>query len=362
MRGGIETGDRLVERGRNDLVADRDDGADGHLVDRESLSGFGKRRLHEDFMRRRHRSWNLTACVIASALALRLPSSLHLETFEERITMRRHAVTAFAVALVLFGLTSSNLTGQGQKPGAPTAPVNSPTSGDYDTADIRVLTPGVVFSSGMPDLAAEFTKQTGKKVGINVIGMGTIVSEMQKRTPPPDVIVLPFQLMTTLALDGGVAGAFIPLGRNRMGLAVRAGAPKPDISTVEKLAAVLKSAKAVMRSNPASRTMVATLIDDVLKRPEFAGVNAPASTNGEGGQALARGDGDMAIQTISQILPYKEIELVGPLPAELGAWIDTGIAVSARATHAEDAKALIRYLLRPESNTTWKPKGLERFE
>ena len=117
-----------------------------------------------------------------------------------------------------------------------------------------------------------------------------------------------------------------------------------------------------MRSNPASRTMVALLIDNVLKRPEFAGVNAPPSTKGEGGQALAAGEGDMAIQTISQILPYKEIELVGPLPRELGDWIDTMVAVSARAAHREDARAFIRFLLRPESTTVWKPKGLERFE
>jgi molybdate transport system substrate-binding protein len=169
--------------------------------------------------------------------------------------------------------------------------------------------------------------------------------------------------MNTLALDGGVmAGTMQPFGRHPMGLAVRAGAPKPDISTVEKFAAAIKGAKAVMRSNPASRTMVATLIDDVLKRPEFAGVNAPASTNGEGGQALARGEGDMAIQTISQILPYKEIELVGPLPKELGAWIDTMVAVPARATHPDDAKALIRYLLRPESNKVWTPRGLLRLQ
>jgi molybdate transport system substrate-binding protein len=91
-------------------------------------------------------------------------------------------------------------------------------------------------------------------------------------------------------------------------------------------------------------------------------VNAPPSKKGEGGQALAAGEGDMAIQTISQILPYKEIELVGPLPAELGAWIDTAIAVSSRATHANDGRALIQYLLRPESNQVWKPRGLERFE
>jgi molybdate transport system substrate-binding protein len=107
---------------------------------------------------------------------------------------------------------------------------------------------------------------------------------------------------------------------------------------------------------------VATIIDDMFKRPEFAGVNAPPSVKGEGGQALARGEGDMAIQTISQILPYKEIELVGPVPQEYGLWIDTCVAVSSRATHAEDARAFIRYLLRPESSKVWKPKGMERFE
>jgi len=277
--------------------------------------------------------------------------------------MRRISASAFVIALLASWLITSDIQGQGQKPQAPTAPVNAPRYGDYDAAEIRILTPGVVFASGLPDLAEAYTKQTGKKIGIVTVGMGTIVDEMGKKNPPPDIIILPFQLMTTYSLEGGVMpGTTLPLGRNRMGLAVKAGAPKPDISTIDKLAVALKSAKAVMRSNPASRTMVATLIDDVLKRPEFAGVNAPASTNGEGGQALARGEGDMAIQTISQILPYKEIELVGPLPKELGAWIDTTIAVSSRATHAEDARAFIKYLLRPESSKVWKPKGLERFE
>jgi len=277
--------------------------------------------------------------------------------------MRRISASAFVIALLASWLITSDIQGQGQKPQAPTAPVNAPRYGDYDAAEIRILTPGVVFASGLPDLAEAYTKQTGKKIGVITVGMGTIVDEMGKKNPPPDIIILPFQLMTTYSLEGGVMpGTTLPLGRNRMGLAVKAGAPKPDISTIDKLAVALKSAKAVMRSNPASRTMVATLIDDVLKRPEFAGVNAPASTNGEGGQALARGESDMAIQTISQILPYKEIELVGPLPKELGAWIDTTIAVSSRATHAEDARAFIKYLLRPESSKVWKPKGLERFE
>lgn len=276
------------------------------------------------------------------------------ETHVRSIHMSALAIAVAATSVITFGA-------RGQAQTAPA--VFAPAAGEYKTADIRMITPGVVFSSGLPDLAAAFTKETGKTVGITTVGMGTIVEEIGKRTPPPDVIALPFQLMNTLALEGGVvAGTMEPLGRHRMGLAVRAGAPKPDISTVEKFAAALKGAKAVMRSNPASRTMVALLIDDVLKRPEFAGVNAPPSSKGEGGQALARGEGDMAIQTVSQILPYKEIELVGPLPKELGAWIDTMIAVSSRATHPDDARALIRHLLRPESNEVWKPKGMERLE
>src|SRR5262245_44418297 len=171
---------------------------------------------------------------------------------KKEVGMRRIHAPVLAMTLAAsgwIGLLAAQGRGQAQNPPA----VFSPSAGDYATADIRVITPGVVFASGLPDIAAGFTKETGKKVGIVVVGMGTIVEEMKKKAPPPDVIVLPFQLMTTLALEGGVTpGTFVPLGRNRMGLAVRAGAPKPDISTVEKFAAAIKSAKAVMRSNPAS--------------------------------------------------------------------------------------------------------------
>src|SRR5260370_1127237 len=118
-----------------------------------------------------------------------------------------------------------------------------------------------------------------------------------------------------------------------------------------------------MRSNPAGGSMVARVIEDkVIKRPEFAGVNSPVSTQGEGGQALARGEGDMAIQAICEILPYKQIELVGPLPPDLAAWSDMSAAVSARAMHRDDALAFLKYLLRPESTTVWNAKGLERYK
>jgi len=269
--------------------------------------------------------------------------------------MRRILLFAFGFALLISVL------------GAADAPVDQATreaAARWAAADIRVMSPGVVHDAGLLDLAAAYSKDTGKKVAVQLVIMGGAVKAMTTGNPPADVIMLPFELMSTLSLDGGVApGTFTPLGRSPMGLAVRAGAPHPDISTVEKLATALRGAKLVMRSNPAGGSMVARLIEDkVIRRPEFAGVNSQASSQGEGGQALARGEGDMAIQTVCQILPLKQIELVGPLPRELGAWLDMATAVSARAQHRDDAMAFIRYLLRAESTAVWKAKGFERFQ
>jgi ABC-type molybdate transport system substrate-binding protein len=230
--------------------------------------------------------------------------------------------------------------------------------------ELIVITPGVIFFGGLQDLTAAYEKETGTKITIKSSGMGRIVNDIKTLDPAPDVIMLPHELMSTLALDGGIKkGSFTPLGRSEMGLAVPAGAPHPDISTVEKLAAVLRSAKAVMRSNPAGGSMVARVIENnVIKRPEFAGVNSPVSTKGEGGQALARGEGDMAIQAICEILPYKEISLVGPLPRELAAWIDMSTAVSARSGKVEEGMKFIRYMVRPEATPLWTAKGTKRFE
>lgn len=230
-------------------------------------------------------------------------------------------------------------------------------------AEIRVLSPGVVFNAGLLDLAADFARKTGTRVLVLPDLMGRIMADIKSRTPPPDVVMLPLDLMATLALDNGIdRDTFTPLGRVEIGLAVRAGADHPDISTVDKLAVVLRSAKQVVYSNPASGiSMEAGIIDQLLKRPEFAGVHAVISRKGEGGQALARGEGDMALQLICEIYPYQQISLVGPLPPELGAHIDSAAAVSVRALDAKDARDFIRFITRPEALAVWKAKGLDRF-
>src|SRR5262245_55738000 len=101
--------------------------------------------------------------------------------------------------------------------------------------EIRALSPGVTYNAGLLDLADAFLRETGTKVTVTSIGMGRIVNEIKTATPAADVVFLPLELMSTLALDGGVRpGTYAPLGRVEVGLAVRAGAPHPDISTVDK--------------------------------------------------------------------------------------------------------------------------------
>ena len=229
-------------------------------------------------------------------------------------------------------------------------------------AEIRVLAPGFVYNSALKDLAADFTKRTGINVIVSEGGMNVIVDQIKTATPAADVIALPSDLMNTLYLDGGIVhGSYTPLGRDELGLAVKKGAPKPDISTVEKLAAVLKSAGAVEVNDPKAGTMQAVIIEGILKRPEFAGVHVVQVAKGEGAGALARGEGDMAIQLVPEILNKPPIDLVAPLPAELGGHMDAILAVSARATDQKDADAFIKFLVSKESRAAWVAKGLKPF-
>jgi molybdate transport system substrate-binding protein len=229
-------------------------------------------------------------------------------------------------------------------------------------ADIRVLAPGFVYNSALKDLAAEFTKATGTKVDVVEAGMNVIVGQIKTATPVADVVALPADLMNTLYLDGGiVAGSYTPLGRDELGLAVKKGAPKPDISTVEKLAAVLKSAQAVEVNDPKAGTMQGVIIDGILKRPEFAGVHVVPVAKGEGAGALARGEGDMAIQLVPEILNKPPIDLVAPLPVELGGHMDAILAVSSRSTNQKEATAFIKFLTRPDAKAAWTAKGMKPF-
>jgi molybdate transport system substrate-binding protein len=229
-------------------------------------------------------------------------------------------------------------------------------------AEINVFTPAVVWNAGLQDIAADYTKKTGVKVTIKNLNMGKIVGEIRTGTPVADVIILPVSFMDGMeAMGAAVPGTAQDIGRVTIGLAVKKGGPHPDISTPAKLAAALKAGGTVIYSDPASGSMEARIINDMLRQNAvFKGVKDKISTKGEGGQALIRGEADMALQLICEIVNHPELDLVGPVPAQLHAYLETSVAVSSRSTQADAAKAFITYMLASNYDPLWKSKGLDR--
>jgi len=234
-----------------------------------------------------------------------------------------------------------------------------------NAAEIRVLGAAVSSGGGLREVADAFTKKTGIKVTLVTDGMGTILQDAKTKDPAADVVMLPVDLMATLALDHGIKpGSFTPLGRLQIGLFKKPDAPMPDISTVDKLAAVMKAATVVTYTNPASGSMQATISADLLKRPEFAGVKGatggrkPTPTSPDGTLSLGVILGEADIQP-GQKSP--DPTLVGHLPAELGAHMDMAAAISARTTDLKDAQAFLAFITTPEVAPFWIAKGTDLY-
>ncbi|HWY66441.1 MAG TPA: substrate-binding domain-containing protein [Rhizomicrobium sp.] len=230
---------------------------------------------------------------------------------------------------------------------------------------IKVITPAVTANAGLRDLAMGFEKEEGIKVEIVTLNMAKMVDELKSGNPAADIVFLPYALMDQAQTDKNVAaGSRTNIGRVRIGLAIHKGDPAPDISTVDKLAAVLKASDGVMYSDPTSGSMEARIIDGMLNaHPEFAGVKRKISKNGEGGQAVARGEGQMALQLICEIVNHPDsLTNVGPVPDSLGAYIDSAAAVTARAPHPKEAAQFLKYATQPGTYSLWLGKGLERMK
>jgi ABC-type molybdate transport system substrate-binding protein len=237
-------------------------------------------------------------------------------------------------------------------------------------AEIRVISPGVISNSGLTEVAAAFEKKTGVKVTIQVDGMGTIMNDTRTGTPAADVVMLPMDLMASMALSGALQPeSFTPLGRVEIGLFVKPGFnTHPDISTVPALVTAMKTSSAVLYSDPVSGSMQASMSDHLLKRADFAGIHG-VPVKGDAEPALKRGDGDDHAMGLGLIhgthspanTPTDNPYLIGMLPAELGMHMDMATAISARSPNAKNAAAFIQFAVSPQMRAVWKSKGVDRY-
>jgi molybdate transport system substrate-binding protein len=226
-------------------------------------------------------------------------------------------------------------------------------------ADVMVVSPAMM-RFGVIALGETYKQQTGTPVSVKPQSIGLIPGTVAMATPAPDIVILPPDIMDRLANENAIVPASRqPLGRMLLGLGVRAGDPHPDISTVEKLRAVLDG-KTVVYTEPGRGSMEAGITDKLLHSPGFENVKRLTTTDVSGVTGLARGQGDFTIQAVSAIRGEKGLELVAPLPRELAAHIDMEIAVLARSPDAAGARAFLRYMTRPEAAAEWEKTGLER--
>jgi molybdate transport system substrate-binding protein len=223
-------------------------------------------------------------------------------------------------------------------------------------AEITVFSPGAV-NAAIKVFIPAFTAETGTTV--NVIG-GTIggIKDKIAAGAAGDAVILPADDVRTLDKAGRLApGSTAAVGREEFGVAVRAGAPHPDISTPAAFKAALLAAGSVTYNNPASGSLGGQIIDGLLKRPDYAGIKIVLPA-GAGGRAVASGEAEIGIQAMGELQPVKGIDIIGTIPAALNVHMDFAAGVLANAAAPKEALAFIRYITNAQAQAVWKANGL----
>lgn len=187
-----------------------------------------------------------------------------------------------------------------------------------------------------------------------------VIRERVARGERPDVVVAPAELVDALAADGRVDPATRrPLGETEIGVAVRAGAPIPDIGTPDALRATLVGARRIVLVDPDNGTsgrLMLGVLDALGVRDAVRGKLLMVA-GGNVVEAVARGEADVGFQQISEILPVAGVRLVGPLPAPLRRATRYDAVVTTGAAHPAQAAAWIRGLDRDDVRATIAASG-----
>jgi molybdate transport system substrate-binding protein len=230
-------------------------------------------------------------------------------------------------------------------------------------AEIKVLS-AVAIKPALDDVAREFERTTGHKVMVAYATAG-LVRDRIRDGESVDVAIMPRSAFEPLVTQGKIApDSVVAVARSMVAVAVRTGAPKPDISSVEALKRSLLAAKSIVYPDPTKGGATGIHAARVIERLGITNEMKPKTTltpAGEYAEIVAKGEADLAIVQPMVILNVPGVELVGPLPEELQNTADfvflAGIGVS--ATEAATGRAFIKYLLAPDAARVIKAKGME---
>ena len=228
-------------------------------------------------------------------------------------------------------------------------------------ADVKVLTAGA-FKQVVLALVPEFEKQTGNKVVVDNDTAGGLKKRIESGEAF-DVAVITPAVIDELAGAGKIAaGSRVNLASVSIGVVVKEGAPKPDVSTVDAFKRALLEAKSVAYIDPASGGSSGIYIDKLLERLGIADQVRPKAKLKKGGyvaELIVSGEAELGLHQISEIVPVKGAVLVGPLPKEIQNTTTYAAGLSASPQNKEAAQALIKMFSGPAAATVLKSKGME---
>jgi molybdate transport system substrate-binding protein len=208
-------------------------------------------------------------------------------------------------------------------------------------------------------LAPAFERVAGQRYAVQFDSAKTMLARI-KGGETADIVVLGTAAIDDLAQQGIVVPASRrPFARARVGVAVRAGAPKPDISSVDALRRALLSAKSIAHTvHGASGMYVPVLLERLGIAAEMKS-RTVTRPGGYIGTVVAAGEAELAIQQIVELLAVPGVDLVGPLPDEVQQVFETAVAIFTASRQTGAAAALIGFLLSPACAGTFTEKGLD---
>lgn len=211
----------------------------------------------------------------------------------------------------------------------------------------------------MAEVASQFESSTGHKLSIRYEGSAILQQEIE-RGDSFDVAMLISSNMDAVAKLGKIADPTrVNIARSGLGVVVRAGQPKPNISTVDAFKNTMLTAKSIayVTAGASGRHFIA--VCERLGIAEEVKAKGKTRPTGMVAEFVANGEAELAIQQMSELVSVKGTDLVGPFPPELNLISQIAAAVSSTSKELETAKAFIRFFATPEVTAVIKAKGME---
>jgi len=229
---------------------------------------------------------------------------------------------------------------------------------------VTMMTSGA-FAATATELKPGYEAATGDRVNIvygsSMGGASDSIPARLARNEPVDVVILARASLDELVAQGKVVpGSQVDLVHSLIGFAVRKGAPKPDIGTTAAVRAALLAAPSIAYSASASGTYYQ---DEMLKKLGIEAQVKPKSKrilSERVGTVVARGDAELGLQQVSELLPIPGVDFVGVLPPELQRMTVFSAGISTTARDVEGARKLIAYFGSPAVVPVLQRNGLEQ--